>query len=132
MPFFYNCTFNDGAAIITLLVYSCYKYIEGFTRIYVRLLQLFRQVKQPFQKIALNRKSYASIIAKELGLMIHIQILSYSKINDLSAVDIINENIRDLQTKFGIDDIPTKNHQFPNMNPNINFPYNQQLKVFIR
>ena len=56
--------------------------------------------------------------------MIHIQILSYSKINNLSAVDIINENIRDLQTKFGIDDIPTKNHQFPNMNPNINFLYN--------
>ena len=40
---------------------------------------------------------------------------TYENAGGLSANDIIDGNIRDLKIKFGIDNIPIKNHRLPNM-----------------
>ena len=40
---------------------------------------------------------------------------TYNNAGCLSANDIIDENIRDLKTEFGIYNIPIENHRLPNM-----------------
>ena len=58
---------------------------------------------------------YASVITRELGLNNYSSTDTYSNAGGLSANDIIDGNIRDLKIKFGIDNIPIKNHRLPNM-----------------
>ena len=57
---------------------------------------------------------YASIIAKQLGLNNYSYTDSYSKINNLPAVNSIIKIIKYLKTEFGVKDIPIKNHRLPN------------------
>ena len=66
--------------------------------------------------IALVCKSfYASVITRELGLNNNSSRDTCNNAGGLSANDIIDGNIRDLEIKFGIDNIPIKNHRLPNM-----------------
>ena len=50
-----------------------------------------------------------------MGLNNNSSIDTYKNARGLSANDIIDKNIRDLEIKFGIDNIPNKNHRLPNM-----------------
>ena len=58
---------------------------------------------------------YASVIAKELGLGNNNSTKTYNSINNLPTDTIINNNINDLKSKFGIDNVTTENHHLPNM-----------------
>ena len=60
--------------------------------------------------IALVCKDFTFVTAKELEVSNNLFSGTYIKINNLSAVEIINENLRDLKTIFGIDDIPIQNY----------------------
>lgn len=55
------------------------------------------------------------ITTKELGLNNNSSADTSSKSNNLSAVDIIYENMIDLKTKFAIGDVLIQNHRLPNM-----------------
>ena len=60
-------------------------------------------------------KSYASITAKELGLINNSDTDTYNKIKNLSANNIIDENIRDLKNKLGLAKFDIENHCLPYM-----------------
>ena len=67
-------------------------------------------------KIALIcKRFYASVIAKELGLGNNNTTDTYNPINNSSTDTIINSNINDLKSKFGIDDVNMENHCLPHM-----------------
>ena len=61
------------------------------------------------------KRFYASVIAKELGLGNNNSTKTYNSINNLPTDTIINNNINDLKSKFGIDNVTTENHRLPNM-----------------
>ena len=61
------------------------------------------------------KRLYASAIPRELGLKNNSSTDTYKNAGGLSANGIINGNIRDLKTKFGIDNISIANHRLPNM-----------------
>lgn len=67
----------------------------------------------PIDKVTDNtavvcKRFYTYVTGKELEVSNHSFRDIYIKINNLAAVEIINENSRDLKTKFRIDDIPTE------------------------
>ena len=53
--------------------------------------------------------------AEELGLNNNSSLNTYIIINNLSANDIINKNIRELKIRFRIDNIAVENHRSPDM-----------------
>ena len=55
-------------------------------------------------------KDFMPVITREFGLNNNSSADTYNNASDLSANDIIDENIRDLNIKFGIDNIPIENH----------------------
>ena len=61
------------------------------------------------------KRFYASVIAKELGLGNNNTTDKYNSINNSSTYTIINSNINDLKSKFGIDDFNIENHCLPQM-----------------
>ena len=72
-------------------------------------------VELPIDKATANislvcKRFYASIIIRELGLDNNSSTDAYNGASGLSANDVIDENIRDLKIKFGIDNIPIENH----------------------
>ena len=56
------------------------------------------------------KRCYASITTRESELNNNSSTDPYRNAGCLSANDIIDGNIRDLKIKFGIDNIPIKNH----------------------
>ena len=54
---------------------------------------------------------YASVIVKKLGLNNNLSADTYNGINNLSVNEIAEKDITHLKIKFGIDNIPIKNHQ---------------------
>ena len=60
------------------------------------------------------KRFYTSVITRELGLNKESSD-TCNNTGGLSAIDIIDGNIRDLKIKFGIDNIPIENHRLPNM-----------------
>ena len=74
----------------------------------------------PIDKVSGNielicKRLYASVIAKELGLGNNNTTDRYNSINNSSTDTIINSNINDLKSKFGIDDVNIENHCLPHM-----------------
>ena len=61
------------------------------------------------------KRFYASVITRELGLNNNSSADTCNNAGGLSAIDIIDRNIRDLKIKFGVDTILIKNHRLPNM-----------------
>lgn len=61
------------------------------------------------------KRFYASVIAKELGLGINNSTETYNVVNHSTTDDIVNKNIKDLKSKFGIENISKDNHCLPNM-----------------
>ena len=61
------------------------------------------------------KRFYASVIAKEVGLGINNSSNTYREIHNCDEETIISNNLRDLMSKFGIDNISTENHCLPNM-----------------
>ena len=57
----------------------------------------------------------ASVIVKKLEFNNNSSTNSYNNINNVSANDIIDKNIRDLVIEFGIYNISIKDHRLPNM-----------------
>ena len=61
------------------------------------------------------KRLYASVNASELGLNNNSSTDTYNNAGGSSVNDIIDKNIRDLEIKFGTDNIPIENHQLPKM-----------------
>ena len=61
------------------------------------------------------KRFYASVIAEELGLGNNNSTKTCNSINNLPTDTIINNNINDLKSKFGIDNVSTENQRLPNM-----------------
>ena len=61
------------------------------------------------------KRFYASVIAKELGLGNNNTTDTYNSINNSSIDTIINSNINDLKSQFGIDDVNIEHHCLPRM-----------------
>ena len=55
------------------------------------------------------------VITRELGLNNNSSTDTYKNVGGLSAIDMIDGNIRDVKIKFGIGSIPIENHRLPNM-----------------
>ena len=55
------------------------------------------------------KRFYASVIAKKLGLGNNNTTDTYNSINNSSTDKIMNSNINDLKSKFGIDDVNIEN-----------------------
>ena len=60
-------------------------------------------------------KIYATVVAKELGLNNNSSTDTSNGINNLSANDIFDKDIKDLHIKFGIDNIPIENCGLPDI-----------------
>ena len=60
-------------------------------------------------------KIYAPVVAKELGLNNNSSTDTFNGINNLSANDIIDNDIKDLNIKFDIDNIPIENGGLPDI-----------------
>ena len=74
----------------------------------------------PIDKVTSNialvcKRFYASVITREMGLNKNSSRDTYNNTCGLSANDIIDKNIKHLKIKFGIDNIPIKNHRLPTM-----------------
>ena len=63
----------------------------------------------------MNTAIVYAVIAKELGLGNNNSTKTYNSINNLPRDIIINNNINDVKSKFGIDNVTTENHRLPNM-----------------
>ena len=61
------------------------------------------------------KRSYASVITRELRLNNNSSTDTYNSAGGLSTNYITDKNTRDLKIKFGIDNIPIENHQLVNM-----------------
>ena len=85
----------------------------------------FDQVHENFVAVSFEKKKknkahickrfYASLITKELGLGNNDKTNTYKEINGLSYNHIVNKNINDLSSKFGIKNRSIKNDRVPNM-----------------
>ena len=69
----------------------------------------------PIDKVTGNiafvcKRFYASVITSDLELNNNSFTDTYNNASGLSENDIIDKNIRDLNIKFGIDNIPIENH----------------------
>ena len=60
------------------------------------------------------KRIYAAVIVKELGLGPNNATATYEEIRENSS-DIVSNNIKDLQSKFGINEVSLDNHCLPNM-----------------
>ena len=60
-------------------------------------------------------KIYAPVVAKELGLNNNSSTDTFNGINNVSANDIIDNDIKDLNIKFDIDNIPIENGGLPDI-----------------
>ena len=58
---------------------------------------------------------YASIIPTELGFGNNDKTSTFKEVNDLPHNHIVNKNIRDLHSKFGIENVSIKNQWLPDM-----------------
>ena len=56
------------------------------------------------------KRSYASVITRELRLNNNSSTDTYNSAGGLSTNYITDKNTRDLKIKFGIDNIPIENH----------------------
>ena len=61
------------------------------------------------------KRFYASVITRELGLSNNSSTNTYKNAGGLSANGRIDENIKDLKIKFGIENIPIENHRLSNI-----------------
>ena len=85
----------------------------------------FDQIHESFIAVSIDKETknvaqickrfYASLITKELGLGNNDKINTCKEINGLSYDYIVNKNINDLSSKFGIKNGSIKNYRVPNM-----------------
>ena len=65
--------------------------------------------------VLIYKRFYASVITKVSGLCNHDKKNTCKEINGLSYNHIVNKNINDLSSKFGIKNNSIKNYRPPNM-----------------